>query len=81
MSKDRLPNLLQKKGQPLARQRIRILSRSLIKGVAGGVNQAGLKRCFDAAAGFMEMAAVEKRQPTACSAMSGMARRMSESDR
>lgn len=52
MSKDRLPNLLQKKGQPLARQRIRILSRSLIKGVAGGVNQAGLKCCFDAAAGL-----------------------------
>ncbi len=60
MSKDPLPNLLQKKGQPLARQRIRILSRCLIKGVAGGVNQTGLKCCFDAAAGFMEMAAVEE---------------------
>ena len=60
MSKGRLPNLLQKKGQPLARKRIRILSRCLIKGVAGGINQTGLKRCFDAAAGFMEMAAVEE---------------------
>lgn len=60
MSKGRLPNLLQKKGQPLARQRIRILSRCLIKGVAGGINQTGLQRCFDAAAGFMEMAAVEE---------------------
>lgn len=49
-----------KKRQTLARQRIRILSRGLIKGVAGGINQTGLKRCFDAAAGFMEMAAVEK---------------------